>query len=69
MDLGAWKSSPVGLGSGPRCAPLLLLTQKLRGKVLWGQGLDLCGKEMVGGGHALADSGFSEEVKQYIFED
>ena len=21
MDLGAWKSGPAGLGSGPRCCP------------------------------------------------
>ena len=56
-----------GWAQAPGVAPLVLLTQKLRGEVPWGQGLDLCGKEMVGGGHSLADSVFSEEVKLYIY--
>ena len=39
-----------GWAQAPGVAPLVLLTQKLRGEVPWGQDLDLCGKEMVAGG-------------------
>lgn len=52
-----------GWAQAPGVAQLVLLTQKLRGEVLWGQGLDLCEKEVGGGCHSLADSGVSEEVK------
>lgn len=51
-----------GWAQAPGVAQLVLLTQKLRGEVLGGQGLDLCEKE-VGGCHSLADSGVSEEVE------
>lgn len=38
-----------GWAQAPGVAQLVLLTQKLRGEVLWGQGLDLCEKEVWGG--------------------
>ena len=54
MVLQSWAQTPG-------VTQLVLLTQKLRGEVPWGQGLDLCGREV--GSHSLAHAGISEEAK------